>query len=121
MKSEPGSFKISYTIFFNWPIGKATLNLRHITKIEKIKIKFALKDELDKLVTFEELIRKYEKLPIPKEHNPCFFVINEETGERAKIVIPMPKIWPPNARGDTTVDTEPIFLDISGQISKIGG
>ena len=36
MKSEPGSFKISYTIFFNWPIGKATLNLRHITKIEKI-------------------------------------------------------------------------------------
>lgn len=117
---EPASFKITYTIMFNWPLGMTTLNLRYITKIDKIKIKFALKDELDKLLTFEELIRTYKKLPVPKEHNPCFYIINEETGEKAKILIPIQKVWPSNAEGATTVETGPIFLNISDQISKIG-
>lgn len=121
MKKRLGPFKISFTVDFNIPLGKATLKLRSISEIKKIKVKFALKDELNQLLTFEELSIKYLELPIPKGFDPSFYIINEETGQKAKIVISIDKIWPPKAKGNTHVFMPPRLGNISRQVKKIAG
>lgn len=121
MKKTLSPFKISFTVTFNFPLGKAILELRSISEIKKIKVKFALKDELSQLLTFEELRSRYLEIPIPKGLSPSFYIINEETGQKAKIVIPINKIWPPKAEGNTHVIIPPRLGNISRQVKEIGG
>lgn len=121
MEKKLGSFKIYFAVCFNAPIGAATLKLRSISETKKIKVKFALEDEPNILLNFNELMKKYLELPIPKGFNPYFYIINEETEQKAKIIIPIARMWPPNARGGTAISAPPKFIDISKQIKKIGG
>lgn len=119
MIKKPEKHSISFTIHYNFPQDKAVLYLRSITKIEKFKVKFAFINEPDKLLTFNEIKKKYAKIAIEKGFDHAFYIVNEDTNQMEKIIFPTTEMWPPKAQYETHIEIQPTFLDISNQIKKI--